>query len=748
MTVNPKTIFLLLLLCFLSCADVLAQSWGQWTLSEPKYTHEELEAIFFLDSLQGWAGDEAGRVFHTTDGGESWYLQATGLGYRIFQIYFIDAKQGWISGYFGIFHTQDGGFTWNKSGPPSTRINTFSLHAFNANKIIFSGSDYEYYVTNNGGKDWTTKYVNRIPENDRLDNLFFLNSSQGWMNSRAEIFSSTDGGNSWSAIGQIGDNTQPYLINKLHFYSPLLGFAVTMGQIYRTTDGGRSWTLIKQHPKFTLKIPYSNYPYGYFTDGFFLDQNHFWISGADSIYRTSDGGASWEASPLCGLHHSIQFANANVGWCSGQSGSLCKTTDGGRTWRHIGTTVGPGYGPIAFDDGSTGFAVAGCRTTIIRTQDSGRSWQPTPIQTESPIVALKMADANHLWAITEHSKLYATTDGGNSWERIYAFLPDSIAASETYVLQLKNDGIPFQFVNAQLGYACVDIFNEESKTITTSLLKTTNGGKAWSKIHQHTAKVDWYYPQYKNISFIDSLHGWYILGYSPKGTITFVQTVDGGRTWQEIFHYIEHCSKQGKAECELGNGLHFFDINKGTSYSNASITTDGGKTWVKNNDLRINDQVSGFKSMSFIDSLEWWGGGDLWDKLAYTRDGGKNWQQFERKITFVDFKSRHEGWGSNEKGIWKFSGDPTSTNEARTTPPPTVAIYPNPVDDILTIQCHSPQATAIHLLDLQGRSIARQQKAQAGSFSLPVHDIPNGMYILQVHFQDGTQKGTKVVVQH
>jgi photosystem II stability/assembly factor-like uncharacterized protein len=114
MTVNPKTIFLLLLFSFLSCADVLAQSWGQWTLSEPKYTYEDFRAIFFIDTLQGWAGDEAGRVFHTTDGGESWYLQATGLGGGIYDIQFIDQNEGWMAAFIGLWHTTDGGRNWDQ----------------------------------------------------------------------------------------------------------------------------------------------------------------------------------------------------------------------------------------------------------------------------------------------------------------------------------------------------------------------------------------------------------------------------------------------------------------------------------------------------------------------------------------------------------------------------------------------------------------------------------------------------------
>jgi photosystem II stability/assembly factor-like uncharacterized protein len=749
MTVNPKTIFLLLLLSFLSCGDVLAQSWGQWTLSEPKYTYEDFRAIFFIDTLQGWAGDEAGRVFHTTDGGETWNYQARGLGGGIYDIQFIDQNEGWIAAFIGIWHTTDGGNNWEQVGRQrhidEVPTNIYFLDRQHGWCSTRSGSNVVY--SQDGGKTWLeSNQITGLPIGTNfLENIFFVDNSNGWFSYNDKIYSSTDGGKNWKVRAQLGDGTVAFRIEKLHFFSPLVGYAITLGHVFKTIDGGWSWTIIKQHPKFDRSIGRI-----YHADAYFLNNQHFWVCGLDSVYRTTDGGVSWEASPLCGLHHSIQFANANLGWCSGQSGSICKTTDGGITWRHIGTTVGAGYGPVASDDSNTIFAVAGCQTTIIRRRDKGQSWQPIPIQTESPIVALKMLDKDHLWAITAHSKLYATTDGGDSWEQYYAFLPDSIAA--TYAFQLeKCGGIPIQFINAQLGYACVDIFNKESKTITTSLLKTTNGGKAWNEIHQRTANAEKYYPQYKNISFIDSVNGWYYLDSPDRTTIQLLQTTDGGKKWEKLFNLTNHCNETVYPECMLGIGIHFFDKDNGTTYTNASVTTDGGKTWVKNNDLRENNQLRYFRSMSFIDSLEWWAGGYIGEttgQLSYTRNGGKNWQEFERKITFVDFKSRHDGWGSNEKGIWRFSGDPTSTNEARTTPPPSVAIYPNPVDDILTIQCHIPQATAIHLLDLQGRSIAHQHQAPAGSFSLPVHDIPNGMYILQVHFQDGTQKGTKVVVQH
>lgn len=110
----------------------------------------DLTALFFVDAKQGWAVGHEGVVLHTADGGASWELQLDGRrantlvlehvrglpadfdpatrdallveaeravtegpSLPLLDVWFADAQQGFVVGAYNlIFHTRDGGKTW------------------------------------------------------------------------------------------------------------------------------------------------------------------------------------------------------------------------------------------------------------------------------------------------------------------------------------------------------------------------------------------------------------------------------------------------------------------------------------------------------------------------------------------------------------------------------------------------------------------------------------------------------------
>ena len=62
-----------------------------------------------------------------------------------------------------------------------------------------------------------------------------------------------------------------------------------------------------------------------------------------------------------------------------------------------------------------------------------------------------------------------------------------------------------------------------------------------------------------------------------------------------------------------------------------------------------------------------------------------------------------------------------------------ISFYPNPADDVLTIEYTGDQATSLDIKDLSGRSV-KSVEVMRGSNSIAVADLTSGMYILEMRF--------------
>lgn len=78
----------------------------------------------------------------------------------------------------------------------------------------------------------------------------------------------------------------------------------------------------------------------------------------------------------------------------------------------------------------------------------------------------------------------------------------------------------------------------------------------------------------------------------------------------------------------------------------------------------------------------------------------------------------------------------------------TVAVYPNPVSDFLTV--HFPalfDGTVLQVFDITGRQVASEQRAFAGSTALiDVRSWPGGLYLLKVTYRNGPAEIRKVTI--
>jgi photosystem II stability/assembly factor-like uncharacterized protein len=225
-------------------------------------------SLHFIDAKNGWAVGKDATLLKTTDGGEQW-IQSSGLdqfiglpvesstyNYGFRDIFFLNAKQGWMIGNFygrarsnigGLFVTSDGGNNWKRI--PLTLQTQYSSGRFTPGELqsvhftdpntgsvtgeMLDGEGRFFFVlhTRDGGKTWEQF---RTPSR-AVHSTQFLDLSNGWMaatapregGAEAIIYDTTlmrtdNGGMSW----QNDFTTRGRRIRGVFFISPTKGWAV------------------------------------------------------------------------------------------------------------------------------------------------------------------------------------------------------------------------------------------------------------------------------------------------------------------------------------------------------------------------------------------------------------------------------------------------------------------------------------------------------------------------------------------
>lgn len=190
---------------------------------------------------------------------------------------------------------------------------------------------------------------------------------------------------------------------------------------------------------------------------------HTLYYAANMLYRTRDGGMSWDViSPDLTREHpgipasvgtmhapgmedhrgaiysiSVSSHDANVLWAGTDDGLVWRTADGGKNWSNItpdGLTAWSKVTQIDashFDDGTAYVSVSRMRIDdlkpyVFRTRDGGRSWTPISagLAQDEPVNAVREDPKRRglLFAATEKS-VWLSADDGDHWSSLQLNLP-------------------------------------------------------------------------------------------------------------------------------------------------------------------------------------------------------------------------------------------------------------------------------------------------------------------------------------
>ena len=330
-----KKIIIVLSIAALFCCLISGCSKAKSKFKAPKIKMVTSEYILSIDEPEEghiWIIGNFGVIFSSSNGGETWEEQNSGVQDMLCDVDFVDSKNGWVSGIKGtMLHTTDGGYNWERQ-TTGTQRHLLAL-CFVDTEYGWAVGDFSTILhTRDGGKTW----VSQSAENDQIySSIYFTDRSNGWI---------------------VGEN----------------------GIILHTIDGGNHWETVmpKNFERATIEEEYTNPRPGLF-GVYFSDKDHGWICGLDStIMYTADGGVSWE---LINSGNDILYniiVRGDRGWAVGTQGAFLLSTDGGLSWEKQEEAIKSklSFSNVYFSNPQNGWIV-GATGTIVRTMDGGKSWK-------------------------------------------------------------------------------------------------------------------------------------------------------------------------------------------------------------------------------------------------------------------------------------------------------------------------------------------------------------------------------------
>ncbi len=238
--------------------------------------------------------------------------------------------------------------------------------------------------------------------------------------------------------------------------------AVGSGGLWKTTNSGTTWQpVFDNQPSYsigTVTIDPNNPEVVWVGTGENISGRH--VGWGDGVYRSGDGGKSWEKMGLGKSEHIgkilVDPRNSDVVfvaaegplWSSGGDRGLYKTTNGGKTW------------------------------TLVLEIDENTGATDVEFDPSDPDVLYAAAyqRRRHTWSLLAggpESGIYKSTDNGDSWRRVKKGLPKG---------DMGKIGLAVTPADPGIVYATIEANNKEK-----GFYRSTDKGESWEKRNGYTS---------------------------------------------------------------------------------------------------------------------------------------------------------------------------------------------------------------------------------------------------------------------
>lgn len=260
-----------------------------------------LTAVNFPSPSMGWAVGHEGTILHSSDGGESWSVQFTGLQVA----------------------EQEVGFAESVIEKKKAQLET--ADEYEIEDLEFELEEAEYALD-----DAMVAVESGGTANPLLD-VWFADEKSGFaMGAYGLIFSTDDGGETWTIRSSDLDN-----LDKYHYYSlasadgQTLYLAGEAGMLFRSDDAGANWV--------RLESPYEGSLFGIVALPNGSDGRVICFGLRGNIFVSDDKGESWERRPAANQNTLMGGVVSPAGRLVivGRSGTVLSSDDAGETFNVV-----------------------------------------------------------------------------------------------------------------------------------------------------------------------------------------------------------------------------------------------------------------------------------------------------------------------------------------------------------------------------------------------------------------------------
>ena len=451
------------------------------------FNKKSLKGIHFVNENLGWIityntptstnRENAGHIYQTTDGGETWHLQFETEA-ALFNLHFIDEQTGWVIGdQRSVFTTTDGGETWE-----------FITHGTNERHKSSYGQP-EYL-----GKEPLHTFT--------LYDIDFTDAKNGWIVGDLGVILHTSSGGKGKWKHQRGGprfhNSADAVLLGIDFVSKQLGWVVgENGTILHTRNGGVTWESQSSPSHLLVGVCATSSKEGYV------------VGDRGAILRTEDGGFVWDAqdSRTTECFGATHFVSSQVGWAVAEAGVVLHTANGGSVWHRQTSGTQQDLLSLFFIDEENGWCV-GSGGEIIHTSNGGKTWNRQKSGTNWNLFDVHFTSKRRGWAVGMNGTMLSTVDGGTNWR-----LASISGRHPSFFLDAVT------FISPEIGWVVgLDL---RSLGMDGLILHTQNGGKTWQRQESHTANF------LDDVFFISETEGWIV---GKEGLV--LHTKDGGQNWR------------------------------------------------------------------------------------------------------------------------------------------------------------------------------------------------------------------------